>query len=109
MNDLKRTSFTEKLDGWLRQRFDIPAGVKNLARLTPVGNLNYRYSRICELYLRLWPVVDEGVEYWPAKTLVIARLEFRDTRSWPWPCAPGVLDQSSGDLWIPKHRLRVHA
>jgi GNAT superfamily N-acetyltransferase len=81
MDDPKRISFTEKLDGWLRQRFAIPAGARNLARLTPVGNLNYRYGKVCELYLRLWPVVDEGIEYWPAKTLVIARLEFRGTRS----------------------------
>lgn len=78
---MDRISFTEKLDSWLRQRFSIPSDATDLARLTRVGNLTYRYDRVGELYLRLWPVVDEGIEYWPAKTLVIARLEFTDTRS----------------------------
>lgn len=78
---MERTSFAETLDSWLRQRFAISAKAVNLARLTRVGNLTYRYGRVGELYLRLWPVVDEGIEYWPAKTLVIARLEFRDTRA----------------------------
>jgi GNAT superfamily N-acetyltransferase len=86
MDDPKHVSFTGKLDVWLRQHFDIDASETDLANLTLGGNLDYRYyisdKRACELYLRLWPNTGiEGEGYWPADTLVIARMEFRDMRA----------------------------
>lgn len=86
MDDPKHVSFTEKLDGWLRQHFDIDASETDLADLTPSGNFGYRHyisdKRACDLYLRLWPpAYMEADGYWPANTLVIARLEFGDTRA----------------------------
>jgi GNAT superfamily N-acetyltransferase len=88
INDRKRISFTETLDSWLRQHFNIDANETDLANLTGSGNLDYRYwissKRACDLYLRLWPdaFVDAlGPGYWPTNTLVIARIEFADTRA----------------------------
>lgn len=87
MDDLRHISFAKKLDAWLRQRLNIDASVTDLTSLTPGGNLDFRYygsKRVCDLYLRLWPdaFVDAlGPGYWPANTLVIARLEFADTRA----------------------------
>jgi hypothetical protein len=85
MDDPKHVSFTEKLDVWLRQHFGIDASETDLANLTSSGNLDYRYyafnKRACDLYLRLWPpAYTEEDGYWPANTLVIARIEFSNTR-----------------------------
>lgn len=86
MDDPKHVSFTEKLDVWLRQHFAIDANETDLADLTPSGNLDYRYytfdKKVCELYLRLWPpAYMEADGYWPTNTLVIARIEFGNTRA----------------------------
>ncbi len=86
MDDPKHISFAEKLDDWLKRRFDIDVSVTDLVGITLGGNLNCRHcisnKRALDLYLRLWPdVVMEGHGYWPANTLVIARMEFADTRA----------------------------
>jgi hypothetical protein len=82
MDDPKRISFTEKLDAWVRQRFDIDASVTRLIYLRRVGTLDCRHYGACDLYLRLWqPAFMEDDGYWPAKTLVIARMEFSNTRA----------------------------
>jgi GNAT superfamily N-acetyltransferase len=86
MHDPKHISFAEKLDGWLRQRFDIDSSVTDLVSITLAGNLDCRHyisnKRALDLYLRLWPdVFMEGHGYWPANTLVIARMEFSETRA----------------------------
>jgi ribosomal protein S18 acetylase RimI-like enzyme len=80
MDDVERISFAEKLDGWLRQRFAIDASAKKITSLTRVGNLDFRYDGAGGMYLRLWPAIDRE-DYWPKNTLVIASLEFADTRA----------------------------
>jgi hypothetical protein len=82
MDDPKRISFTEKLDAWARQRFDIDTSVTRLTYLRRVGTLECRHDDVCDLYLRLWqPAFRDEDEYWPAKTLVIARMAFGNTRA----------------------------
>lgn len=86
INDPKRISFTETLDTWLRLHFDIDVNETDLANLTGSGNLDYRYwisnKRACDLYLRLWPPMYMDADtYWPENTLVIARIEFANTRA----------------------------
>jgi GNAT superfamily N-acetyltransferase len=80
MNDPKHTSFAEQLDSWLRQRLAIDPSATKLTSLTRVGNLDFKCDGVGDMYLRLWPVFDRD-DYWPNNTLVIARLEFADTRA----------------------------
>jgi hypothetical protein len=80
--DTERIIFAEKLDAWVRQRFNIDASVTRLIYLRRVGTSDYRHYGACDLYLRLWqPAFMEKDSYWPAKTLVIARMEFSNTRA----------------------------
>jgi ribosomal protein S18 acetylase RimI-like enzyme len=82
MNDPDRISFTEKLDAWTRQRFSIDKSVKRVTYLNRVGCVECRRDPACDLYLRLWqPAFRQEDGHWPAKTLVIARMEFANTRS----------------------------
>ena len=81
MDDPKRISFAEKLDAWARQRFHIGTNVTDLTHLRRVGTLECRHDDVCDLYFRLWqPAFRDEDEYWPAKTLVIARMAFGNTR-----------------------------
>lgn len=86
IDDPKHVSFTAALDSWLRQHFDIGTNETDLINLTPSGNVDFRYyvgnKRGCDLYLRLWPPAYMDADgYWPINTLVLARLEFSNTRA----------------------------
>jgi hypothetical protein len=84
MKKPEHISFAKNLEDWVRKRFNIDPNVTYLSHITLGGNLDLKHEKICELYLRLWPEVFDGtgrdIGNWPASTLVIARIEFGETK-----------------------------
>ena len=82
MDDPKRISFSEKLDEWARQHFDIDPTITDVVHLNRIGTMECRHEDACSLYLRLWqPSFGDIDGHWPANTLVIASIEFANTRA----------------------------
>jgi GNAT superfamily N-acetyltransferase len=65
--------FADELDGWLRHRFDYRARLTHPGMSNSVVALRVKV----DLYLRLITHSIEGYQ-WPANTLVIARIGFRE-------------------------------